>query len=92
MGTSKEHDMAWTSADTIAEQASRNYRDTRTPQQRTWDARAEAIAEIAARMRGLTYPSSAIWSRDPAIVDLMSDLSRDLAREMHALNVEGYRP
>lgn len=84
--------MAWTSADTIAEQASRNYRDTRTPQQRTWDARAEAIAEIAARMRGLTYPSSAIWSRDPAIVDLMSDLSRDLAREMHALNVEGYRP
>ena len=84
--------MAWTSADTNAEQASRNYRDTRTPEQRTWDARAEAVAEIAARMRGLTYPSSAIWSRDPAIVDLMSDLSRDLAREMHALNVEGYRP
>ena len=84
--------MTWTSADTNAEQASRVYRDTRTPQQRTWDARAEAIAEIAARMRGLTYPSSAIWSRDPAIVDLMSDLSRDLAREMHALNDEGYRP
>lgn len=68
------------------------HRDTRTPQQRTWDDRAEAIREIVARMRGLTYPSSAIWSRDPAIVDLMSDLSRDLAREMHALNVEGYRP
>jgi len=84
--------MAWTSADTISEQASRNYRDTRTPQQKTWDARAEAIAEIAARMRGLTYPSSAIWSRDPAIVDLMSDLARDMAREMHALNVEGYLP
>jgi len=91
MGATKEHDM-WTSADTNAEQASRNYRDTRTPQQKTWDARAEAIAEIAARMRGLTYPSSAIWSRDPAIVDLMSDLARDMAREMHALNVEGYRP
>ena len=82
----------WSSADTNAERAAAQYRDTRTPQQRTWDARAEAIAEIAARMRGLTYPSSAIWSRDPAIVDLMSDLSRDLAREMHALNVEGYRP
>jgi hypothetical protein len=43
-------------------------------------------------MRGLTYPSSAIWSYDPAIVDVMTDLARDLAREMHALNVEGYRP
>jgi len=84
--------MAWTSADTNAEWASARYRDTRTPQQKTWDARAEAVAEIAARMRGLTYPSSAIWSYDPAIVDVMTDLARDLAREMHALNVEGYRP
>ena len=81
--------MTWTSADTNAEQASRAYRDTRTIEQRTWDARSEAIREIVARMRGLTYGA---WSRDPAIVDLMSDLSRDLAREMHALNVEGYRP
>ena len=81
--------MTWTSADTNAEQASRNYRDTRTPQQRTWDARAEAIQEIVARMKGLTYGN---WTRDPAIIDLMSDLSRDLNREMHALNVEGYRP
>jgi hypothetical protein len=92
MRATKEHDMAWTSADTNAEQASRNYRDTRTPQQKTWDARAEAVAEIAARMRGLTYPNSAIWSYDSAIVDVMTDLARDLAREMHALNVEGYRP
>ena len=84
--------MAWTSADTNAEWASAHYRDTRTPQQKTWDARAQAVAEIAARMRGLTYPSSAIWSYDPAIVDVMTDLARDLAREMHALNVEGYRP
>jgi hypothetical protein len=91
MAATKEHDM-WSSADTNAEQASRAYRDTRTPQQKTWDARAEAIAEIAARMRGLTYPNSAIWSYDPAIVDVMTDLARDLAREMHALNVEGYRP
>jgi hypothetical protein len=82
----------YSSADRNAEQAAIGYRDTRTPQQRTWDARAEAIAEIAARMRGLTYPSSAMWSRDPAIVDLMTDLARDLTREMHALNVEGYRP
>jgi hypothetical protein len=81
--------MAWTSADTNAEQASRAYRDTRTPQQRTWDARAEAIQEIVSRMKGLTYGA---WTRDPAIIDLMSDLSRDLSREMHALNVEGYRP
>jgi hypothetical protein len=65
------------------------HRDTRTAQQRTWDARAEAIREIVARMRGLTHGA---WDRDPAIVDLMSNLSRDLAREMHALNVEGYRP
>jgi hypothetical protein len=79
----------WTSADTNAEQASRAYRDTRTAQQRTWDARAEAIQEIVARMKGLTYGA---WDRDPAIIDLMSDMSRDLAREMHALNVEGYRP
>lgn len=84
--------MAWTSADTNAEQASRAYRDTRTPQQKTWDARAEAIAKIVSCMRGLTYPSSAIWSRDPAVVDMMTDYTRDLAREMHALNVEGYRP
>ena len=81
--------MTWTSADTNAEQASRAYRDTRTPQQRTWDDRAEAIREIVARMKGLTHGA---WDRDPAIIDLMSDLSRDLAREMHALNVEGYRP
>ena len=81
--------MTWTSADTNAEQASRAYRDTRTPQQKTWDARAEAIQEIVSRMKGLTYGA---WDRDPAIIDLMSDLSRDLAREMHALNVEGYRP
>lgn len=81
--------MTWTSADTNAEQASRNYRDTRTAQQRTWDARAEAIQEIVSRMKGLTY---GVWTHDPAIIDLMSDLSRDLAREMHALNVEGYRP
>ena len=81
--------MVWTSADTIAEQASRAYRDTRTPQQRTWDARAEAIQEIVARVKGLTYGA---WTRDPSIIDLMSDLSRDLSREMHALNVEGYRP
>ena len=81
--------MAWTSADTNAERAAAQYRDNRTPQQRTWDARAEAIQEIVARMRGLTYGA---WDRDPAIIDLMSDLSRDLSREMHALNVEGYRP
>lgn len=81
----------WSSADAIAEQASAQYRDTRTRQQRTWDARAEAIAEIVARMRGLTYPSSAMWSRDPAIVEIMTDLARDMAREMHALNVEGFR-
>lgn len=81
--------MTWTSADTNAEQASRNYRDTRTAQQRAWDARAEAIEEIVARMKGLTYGN---WTRDPSIIDLMSDMSRDLAREMHALNVEGYRP
>lgn len=81
--------MTWTSADTNAEQAAAQYRDTRTAQQRTWDARAEAIAEIVARMRGLTY---GVWTHDPAIIDLMSDLSRDLSREMHALNVEGYRP
>lgn len=81
--------MTWTSADTNAEQASRNYRDTRTAQQRAWDARAEAIEEIVARMKGLTYGN---WTRDPFIIDLMSDMSRDLAREMHALNVEGYRP
>lgn len=84
--------MAWTSADTNAEQASRDYRDTRTAEQKTWDARALAIHEIVARMRGLTAGKGAGWSRDPAIVDLMTDLSRDLAREMHALNVEGYRP
>jgi len=77
----------WTSADTNAEQA--RYRDTRTAEQKTWDARVEAIAEITSRMKGLTYGT---WDRDPAIVDLMTDLSRDLAREMHALNVEGYRP
>lgn len=79
----------WTSADTNAEQASRAYRDTRTPEQKTWDARAEAIHEIVARMRGLTHGA---WDRDPAIIELMTDLSRDLTREMHALNVEGYRP
>lgn len=78
----------WSSADAIAEQAAAQYRDTRTRQQRTWDARAEAIREIVARMRGLTYGA---WDRDPAIIDLMSDLSRDLAREMYAMRVEGYR-
>jgi hypothetical protein len=85
----EHYSMSWSSADANAELASRNYRDNRTPQQRTWDARVAAIAEITSRMKGLTYGA---WDRDPAIVDLMTDLSRDLAREMHALNVEGYRP
>lgn len=81
----------YSSADRNAEQAAAQYRDTRTRQQRAWDERAEAIAEIVARMRGLTYPAKGDWSRDPAIVDLMTDYARDMVRELHALNVEGFR-
>ena len=81
----------YSSADRNAEQAAAQYRDTRTRQQRAWDERAEAIAEIVARMRGLTYPAMGDWSRDPGMVEVMTDLARDLAREIHALNVEGFR-
>jgi hypothetical protein len=65
------------------------HRDNRTPQQRTWDERAEAIRDIVARMRGLTHGA---WDRDPAIIEVMTNLSRDLKRELHAMNIVGYRP
>ena len=79
----------YSSADRNAEQAAAQYRDTRTRQQRAWDERAAAIAEIVARMRGLTHGA---WDRDPTIIELMTDLARDLKRELYAMNIEGYRP
>ena len=74
-----------------AERASAEYRDTRTGAQKRWDSHADAIEEIVARMRGITHPANARWSRDPGILEVMTDYARDITRELQALNVEGFR-
>jgi hypothetical protein len=81
--------MAWTSADENAERAAAAYTDKRTKEQRLWDERSASVTEYAARIRTLTQTHG--WARDPRMLEVVSSIQSDMARELQVLRIEGYR-
>lgn len=90
----------------LAMQASRDYRDTRTRDQRVWDAHASAANELIGKIRLMTCRA---WlgepqdpygfhanagepaPRAPNYLEHVAGLVSDLERELRALRIMGFR-
>jgi hypothetical protein len=84
--------MSRSSADDQAERASQQYQDTRTREQKRWDESSYYIAETIANLRVITSGCQRMsWSRDPKTLEAVSDMVRDMEREISALRIIGFR-
>lgn len=74
-----------------AERARAEYRDTRTADQRRWDDREYVIAEHVRKLATLTARRDG-WASQAGFLQAVANITSDLQREVHALQVEGFRP
>jgi hypothetical protein len=82
----------YSSADDQAERASREYQDTRTGEQRKWDDLSYSVAEAVAKLRTITSGTQRMsWARDAKTLEAVSDMVRDMDREISALRIIGFR-
>lgn len=84
--------MSWgTEYDTACKAAS-DHQDTRTRDQRKWDDLSYSVAEMVAKLRNITSGTQRMsWARDPKTLEAVSDMVRDMDREISALRIIGFR-